>query len=73
MTAEQPQKDYTVKQVADLLQINEDTVYLMVRRGDLGAYYVGTRQRSIRIPGAELDKYRKKNAVRPEDDSSKAA
>ena len=44
---------YTVPEVAELLKVHENTVYTMVRRGDIGYYKIG---KQIRIASAELER-----------------
>lgn len=44
---------YTIPQAADKLQVHENTVYNMVRRGEIEHYKVG---KQIRIATAELER-----------------
>jgi putative molybdopterin biosynthesis protein len=44
---------YTVPETADLLRVHENTIYNMVRRGEIEHYKVGNQ---IRISAAELER-----------------
>ena len=44
---------YTIPQAAEKLQVHENTVYNMVRRGEIEHYKVG---KQIRIAPAELER-----------------
>ncbi len=50
----------TPKEVAEMLQITTNTVYEMVKRGELNAYRVG---RNMRIEPWELEKYKKRSSI----------
>ncbi|MFI8962077.1 helix-turn-helix domain-containing protein [Streptomyces sp. NPDC053493] len=45
------------KDVASALGVNVQTVYVLVRQGDLPAYRVGTGRGTIRISRAAFDQY----------------
>ncbi len=53
----------TPEQVADLLQVDRETVYRLIRRRQLAATKVG---RSYRIPRQDLDTFLIANSTRPE-------
>lgn len=42
---EKPREFYTVSQLAELLQLNEMTIYRMVHRGTLACYAIGRSKR----------------------------
>jgi putative molybdopterin biosynthesis protein len=44
---------YTVPETAELLRVHENTIYNMVRRGEIEHYKVGSQ---IRISAAELER-----------------
>ena len=44
---------YTVPEAAELLRVHENTLYNMVRRGEIEHYKVG---KQIRLSAAELEK-----------------
>ena len=44
---------YTVPETAELLRVHENTIYNMVRRGEIEHYKVGAQ---IRISAAELER-----------------
>ena len=50
----------TPKEVADLLQITTNTVYEMVKRGELNAYRVG---RKMRIDPRDVEEYKKRRST----------
>ena len=50
----------TPKEVADMLQITTNTVYEMVKRGELNAYRVG---RKMRIEPRDLEEYKRKSST----------
>jgi excisionase family DNA binding protein len=45
---------YTPKQVADLLQLTEMTIYRMIKRRDIAYYSIG---RTLRISSVDLEAY----------------
>lgn len=49
----QPHSFYTIPQLAELLQVHENTIYRLVRAGKIEHYKVGAQ---IRISAAELDR-----------------
>jgi excisionase family DNA binding protein len=51
---ERPREFYTVSQLAELLQLNEMTIYRMVNRGALACYVIG---RSKRFKRSEIDEF----------------
>jgi putative molybdopterin biosynthesis protein len=53
----------TPEQVADLLQVDRETVYRLIRRRQLAATKVG---RTYRIPREDLDVFLTVNSTRPE-------
>ena len=44
---------YTIPEAAELLRVHENTIYNMVRRGEIEHYKVG---KQIRLSAAELEK-----------------
>lgn len=44
---------YTIPETAELLKVHENTIYNMVRRGEIEHYKIG---KQIRISSAELEK-----------------
>ena len=44
---------YTIPETAELLRVHENTIYNMVRRGEIEHYKVG---KQIRIAAAELER-----------------
>lgn len=53
----------TPLEVAELLMITRNTVYELIRRGELNAYRAG---RKVRIDRAEVDAYKRRTMSRPE-------
>jgi excisionase family DNA binding protein len=51
---ERPREFYTVSQLAELLQLNEMTIYRMVNRGTLPCYVIG---RTKRFKRSEVDEF----------------
>jgi len=51
---ERPREFYTVSQLAELLQLNEMTIYRMVNRGELACYTIG---RTKRFKRSEVDEF----------------
>lgn len=51
--AEPPRAFYTIPQLAELLQVHENTIYRLVRAGKIEHYKVGAQ---IRISAAELER-----------------
>lgn len=49
----QPHSFYTIPQLAELLQVHENTIYRLVRAGKIEHYKVGAQ---IRISAAELER-----------------
>ena len=49
-----PREFYTVSQLADLLQLNEMTIYRMVKRGVLPCYEIG---RAKRFRRSDVDEF----------------
>lgn len=49
-----PREFYTVSQLADLLQLNEMTIYRMVKRGVLPCYEIG---RAKRFKRSDVDEF----------------
>ncbi|ATW25601.1 substrate-binding domain-containing protein [Candidatus Formimonas warabiya] len=49
---------YTAQEVADILKISKNTVYEMIKRGELLAYKVGNK---MRISNQEIDDYMKRS------------
>lgn len=49
---------FTAQEVADLLKISKNTVYELIKRGELGAYKVGNK---MRIDWSEVDAYKNKS------------
>lgn len=49
-----PREFYTVSQLADLLQLNEMTIYRMVKRGELPCYEIG---RAKRFKRSDVDEF----------------
>jgi excisionase family DNA binding protein len=52
-----PTTPLRVKDVAAALDVNVQTVYALVRQGDLPAYRVGAGRGTIRISRAAFDQY----------------
>ena len=52
-----PTTPLRVKDVATALDVNVQTVYALVRQGDLPAYRVGSGRGTIRISRAAFDQY----------------
>ena len=50
----------SIRQTADLLGVHYNTVYRMVRRGELEAYKVG---RIIRISDEDIEKWKRQNTA----------
>ena len=50
----------SIKQTADLLGVHYNTVYRMVRRGELEAYRVG---RIIRISDEDIEEWKRRNTA----------
>ena len=50
----------SIRQTADLLGVHYNTVYRMVRRGELEAYKVG---RIIRISDEDIEKWKRQSAA----------
>ena len=50
----------SIRQIADLLGVHYNTVYRMVRRGELEAYKVG---RIIRISDENIEKWKRQSAA----------
>ena len=50
----------SIRQTADLLGVHYNTVYRMVRRGELEAYKVG---RIIRISDEDIEKWKRRNTA----------
>ena len=50
----------SIKQTADLLGVHYNTVYRMVRRGELEAYKVG---RIIRISDEDIEEWKRRNTA----------
>lgn len=48
---------YSAQEVADILKINKNTVYNMIKRGELVAYKVGNK---MRVSDREIDNYKKR-------------
>lgn len=48
---------YSAQEVADILKIKKNTVYNMIKRGDLVAYRVGNK---VRVSDVELNNYKKR-------------
>lgn len=53
----------TPEQVADYLQLNTDTVYRLIRDGQMAAIRIG---RSYRIPREDLESFMQANSTRPQ-------
>lgn len=53
LTKRIPQENYTAEEVAELLQVNKETVLRMIRTGRLAALRLG---KGYKIPRVELDK-----------------
>jgi excisionase family DNA binding protein len=51
---ERPREFYTVSQLAELLRLNEMTIYRMVKRGALPCYVIG---RTKRFKRGEVDEF----------------
>lgn len=51
---EKPREFYTVSQLAELLQLNEMTIYRMVNRGTLPCYVIG---RAKRFRRSDVDEF----------------
>lgn len=51
---------YTIPETAELLRVHENTIYNMVRRGEIAHYKVG---KQIRIAAAELEKLKVERAA----------
>jgi excisionase family DNA binding protein len=49
-----PREFYTVRQLAELLQLNEMTIYRMVGRGELPCYLIG---RTKRFRRSDVDEF----------------
>jgi excisionase family DNA binding protein len=60
----------TVAQVAELLQLNPQTIYNMVDRGELPAVRVGSRR--VRIRRADLEEFIAAGAERPKPSPQRA-
>lgn len=58
----------TPKEVADLLKITTNTVYEMVKRGELNAYRIG---RKMRIELSEVERYKRRSSTDPISEPSK--
>lgn len=56
---------YTVKEVAELLDISVGTVYHATQRGELGYMKYGSRK-GVRIPQRELDDWVRRSTYPPE-------
>lgn len=50
---------YTIPETAELLKVHENTIYNMVRRGEIEHYKIG---KQIRISSAELEKLKVERA-----------
>ena len=55
-------KLYTVSEVANILKRHKGTVYLYIKRGELGAVRIGGRD--IRIPEKDLEKFIEKGRIK---------
>ena len=56
-TAELTPEPMKVKEVAALLNVGVDTVYVAIRTGLLGAYRVGAGRGTLRVPQSALKAY----------------
>lgn len=63
MERERVHEIMTPEQVATYLQLNPETVYRLIRRGDLAASRIG---RFYRIPRADVDAYLAAHSTRPQ-------
>lgn len=57
------QSDYTIDQVAKIVQVNRKTVEKWIREGDLDAYDIGGDRKRIRPD--KLEEFREKRRVNP--------
>lgn len=55
----------TAQEVADMLKITRNTVYELIRRGELNAYRAG---RKMRLDLSDVDAYKRRSMSRKEDD-----
>lgn len=55
-------KVLTAQEVADLLKISKNTVYELIKRGELGAYKIGNK---MRVEMSQVDAYKNKTKKRP--------
>lgn len=62
-------KDYTINQVADIIQVNRKTVEAWIQSGELEAYQIRSGGR-YRITPAALDKFRANRQVQPKREKS---
>jgi excisionase family DNA binding protein len=65
-TQQQPQDVYTVKEVAALLRVSENTIRELCRQRRITHYRIGAwsaGRGEIRIPAAALDAYRREITV----------
>ena len=53
---------FTVKEVAEILQISRSTVHNLIKTGELKAVQIG---RAVRVKRADLDEYIRKNSTYP--------
>jgi putative molybdopterin biosynthesis protein len=49
---------YSAQEIADILKIKKNTVYNMIKRGDLPAYKIGNK---MRISSLEVEKYKRRS------------
>ncbi|MDF2596332.1 MAG: DNA-binding protein excisionase family, partial [Clostridia bacterium] len=59
-------KVLTAQEVADLLKISKNTVYELIKRGELGAYKIGNK---MRVEMSQVDAYKNKTKKRPTSES----
>jgi len=63
------EKDYdeplTVPHVCHRLGIHKTTAYNLIHSGELVAFNIGPSKRGIRVLTSEVEKYKKKNKVKP--------
>lgn len=53
---------YSAQEVADILKIKKSTIYNMIKRGDIVAYWVGNK---VRISDREVENYKKRATSNP--------
>ena len=64
------QQDYTIDQVAEIIQVHRKTVEAWIQSGELEAYYLSRGKQRYRVTPAALDKFRAGRPVKPRPEES---